>query len=133
MENLLGYAKQDLITGCDLDTGEAGRPVDLPRRTTPPGVGAPVNAATHSEIAAVLARRLAEGELGVLRGLPSLRPRVTGPAVRRKVDAVGRATPETTRDARRVGGLSSSHSWHERTRPRSDRSQTRLPERHICP
>ncbi|MFR9807412.1 IS21 family transposase [Pseudonocardia sp. RS010] len=90
VENLVGYAKQDLIIGCDLvdpDTGEPGRPIDL---ATANEVArrwcAEVNAATHSEIAAVPARRLAEHELAVLGGLPSLRPRITGPAVIRKVD-----------------------------------------------
>lgn len=87
VENLVGYAKRDLIIGCDLDTGEPGRPVDLAaaneaaRRWC-----AEVNAATHSEIAAAPALRLAGHELAVLGGLPSLRPRITGPAVIRKVD-----------------------------------------------
>ena len=45
-----------------------------------------VNAATHSEIAAVPAERLAGHELDLLGGLPGLRPRIGGPAVFRKVD-----------------------------------------------
>ena len=87
VENLVGYAKRDLIIGCDLDTGADDRPVDLAaaneaaRRWC-----AEVNAAIHTEIAAVPALRLAEHELAVLGGLPSLRPRITGPAVIRKVD-----------------------------------------------
>ena len=87
VENLVGYAKSDLIIGCDLDTGQAGRPVDLAAANAAAGRWcAEVNAATHSEIAAVPALRLAEHELAVLGGLPSLRPRITGPAVIRKVD-----------------------------------------------
>lgn len=87
VENLVGYAKRDLIIGCGLDTGEAGRPVDLAAvNAAAQQWCAEVNAATHSEIAAVPAERLAEHELAVLGGLPSLRPRITGPAVLRKVD-----------------------------------------------
>ncbi|MHA6793480.1 IS21 family transposase [Pseudonocardia bannensis] len=91
VENLVGYAKSDLIIGCGLvtglDTGQDGRPVDLAVANAAARQWcAEVNAATHSEIAAVPARRLAEHELAVLGGLPSLRPRITGPAVMRKVD-----------------------------------------------
>jgi hypothetical protein len=91
VENLVGYAKSDLIIGCgraDLsDTGGRGRPVDLAvANAAAQRWCAEVNEATHSEIADIPARRLADQELAVLGGLPSLRPRVTGPAVLRKVD-----------------------------------------------
>jgi len=91
VENLVGYAKSDLIIGCglvaDLDSSTGQRPVDLAAANEAARQWCvEVNAATHSEIAAVPARRLAEHELAVLGGLPSLRPRVTGPAVLRKVD-----------------------------------------------
>ena len=85
VENLVGYAKRDLMIGCGLVDG--GEPVD-------PAVAnaaatrwcTEVNAATHSEIAAVPAERLVGHELDLLGGLPGLRPRLGGPAVFRKVD-----------------------------------------------
>ncbi|MBP2365152.1 transposase [Pseudonocardia parietis] len=92
VENLVGYAKADLIIGCDLvdldtgDTGGPGRPDLAAANAAAQQWCAEVNAVTHSEIAAIPAERLAEHELDVLGGLPSLRPRITGPAVIRKVD-----------------------------------------------
>ncbi len=86
VENLVGYAKQDLMIGCELvDAG--AEPVELAAANAAAVRWcAEVNAATHSEIAAVPAERLAAHELALLSGLPALRPRVGGPAVFRKVD-----------------------------------------------
>jgi transposase len=84
VENLVGYAKQDLMIGCEIVGGE---PVDLAAANVAAARWcAEVNAATHSEIAAVPAERLAGHELDLLGGLPGLRPRIGGPAVFRKVD-----------------------------------------------
>ncbi|WP_116709008.1 IS21 family transposase [Actinomycetospora cinnamomea] len=85
VENLVGYAKTDLIIGCGLNQGE--RPVDLAAANAAAAAWCTeVNATEHSEIAAVPAQRLAEHEAALLGGLPALRPRVGGPAVTRKVD-----------------------------------------------
>jgi transposase len=85
VENLVGYAKRDLIVGCGLAPQD--RPLDLSAANTAAITWcAEVNTALHSEIAAVPATRLTETELGLLAGLPSLRPRIGGPAVTRKVD-----------------------------------------------
>jgi len=79
VENLVGYAKSDLMVpaGCDVaDLAGANRAARA--------WCVEVNAQTHSEIAAVPAERLAvEAEL--LAALPSLRPRI-GRVTVRKVD-----------------------------------------------
>ena len=86
VENLVGYAKRDLIIGCGLAPGQ-DRPLDVSAANTAAvGWCAEVNSVVHSEIVAVPAARLAETELDLLAGLPSLRPRIGGPAVTRKVD-----------------------------------------------
>src|ERR1700712_1540205 len=77
VENLVGYAKRDLIVGCGLAPQD--RPLDLSAANTAAITWcAEVNTALHSEIAAVPATRLTETELGLLAGLPSLRPRIGG-------------------------------------------------------
>jgi transposase len=90
VENLVGYAKRDLMIGCELvDAGRHnyGESIDLAAANAAAARWcAEVNAATHSEIAAVPAERLAGHELDLLGGLPGLRPRIGGPAVFRKVD-----------------------------------------------
>jgi transposase len=88
VENLVGYAKADLMIGCgvvDVDGGD--RRVDLAAANMAAARWcAEVNTRTHSELAAVPAERLAGHELDLLGGLPALRPRIGGPAVFRKVD-----------------------------------------------
>ena len=85
VENLVGYAKRDLMIGCGLLDG--GDPVDLGLANAAAARWcAEVNASRHSEIAAVPAERLAGHELDLLGGLPALRLRIGGPAVFRKVD-----------------------------------------------
>jgi transposase len=88
VENLVGYAKQDLMIGCGLVEGDAdGERVDLVTANAAAARWcAEVNTRTHSEIVAVPAERLAGHELDLLAGLPGLRPRIGGPAVFRKVD-----------------------------------------------
>ena len=96
VENLVGYAKSDLMIGCELvapdrpGTGDGDRPGTWLDLVTANAAAArwctEVNAVTHSEIAAVPAERLAARELALLGGLPALRPRVGGPTVFRKVD-----------------------------------------------
>ena len=91
VENLVGYAKQDLMIGCGLvHLGEAaadGSRVDLMATNAAAATWCTeVNTRVHSEIAAVPAERLTGHELGLLAGLPALRPRIGGPAVFRKVD-----------------------------------------------
>jgi transposase len=79
VENLVGYAKSDLMVpaGCDVDDlAEANRAARA--------WCVEVNAQTHSEIAAVPVERLAT-EAGLLGALPSLRPRI-GRVTVRKVD-----------------------------------------------
>lgn len=86
VENLVGYAKADLMIGCGLvDTD--GEQVDrAAANAAATRWCVEVNTRPHSEIAAVPAERLAADELDLLGGLPALRPRVGGPAVFRKVD-----------------------------------------------
>jgi len=79
VENLVGYAKRDLVVPqapfTDLTAAnEAARQWC-----------AEVNAVAHSEICAVPAERL-EAERGLLTALPSLRPAIGRPGVTRKVD-----------------------------------------------
>lgn len=72
VENLVGYAKDDLM----VPLGVLGD--QLPDLAAANAAAAAwceeVNAARHSEIAAVPAQRLAETEAGLLAGLPSLLP-----------------------------------------------------------
>jgi transposase len=80
VENLVGYAKRDLIvpaepSTADLDTANA----EAVRWC------AEVNAALHSEIAAVPTERL-EQERELLGSLPSLRPQIGVKPISRKVD-----------------------------------------------
>ena len=84
VENLVGYAKTDLIIpGAD---GTGGVPFADVAVANAAAVGwcAEVNAAVHSEICAVPAERLVI-EHGLLAPLPSLRPSI-GRQVNRKVD-----------------------------------------------
>jgi transposase len=79
VENLVGYAKADLVVGCDLRVGDLAAANQAARAWC-----VEVNGREHSEICAVpTARLITEGEM--LGCLPSLRPRV-GRAVIRKVD-----------------------------------------------
>jgi transposase len=79
VENLVGYVKSDLMIPAELTVD------DLAGANTAARVWRDeVNAAVHSEIAAVPAERLII-ERGLLGAVPSLRPRV-GKAVVRKVD-----------------------------------------------
>lgn len=79
VEHLVGYAKSDLVVPQGLSA------VDLPGANEAARVWcAEVNGLTHTEIVAVPAERLL-AEREVLRGLPSLRPRI-GRVVGRKVD-----------------------------------------------
>lgn len=79
VENLVGYAKSDLVVpSCN------GWVTLADANTAARSWCGEVNAAEHSEIAAVPAVRLTE-EIGVLRPLPSLRPALTK-GVSRKVD-----------------------------------------------
>jgi len=78
VENLVGYAKRDLIVGCgpfpDVGTANAAAPAWC----------AEANGRIHSEISAIPDERLAT-ERTLLRALPSLRPAI-GKAHTRKVD-----------------------------------------------
>jgi len=79
VENLVGYAKSDLVVPAGCDVADLGAANGAAR-----GWCAEVNAVEHSEICAVPAERLvAEREL--LGTLPSLRPRI-GRVTMRKVD-----------------------------------------------
>lgn len=97
VENLVGYGKADLLaplllelalTGQASDQNAAAAMVlaDLPAANERAVAWcAQVNAASHSEIAAVPAQRLLN-EQQVLTGLPSLRPSIGPAPVSRKVD-----------------------------------------------
>ena len=89
VENLVGYAKRDLM----VPLGASGRPVATAAElasanTAAAGWCAEVNSARHSEIAAVPVERLVETEAGLLAALPSLLPSglVGGRRELRKVD-----------------------------------------------
>ena len=71
VENLVGYAKRDLMIG--LEAGISGWDLDTVNAAAVTWCEE-VNSATHSEIAAIPAQRLAEVELALLAGLPSLLP-----------------------------------------------------------
>lgn len=80
VENLVGYAKRDLIVPAQPDV------TDLPAANAQAAAWcAEVNAAEHSEICAVPARRLRQ-ERELLGPLPSLRPEIGGKPASRKVD-----------------------------------------------
>lgn len=79
MENLVGYAKSDLIAGCEL---EGAFPAVANARAVP--WMAEVNSAVHSEICTIPLERL-ETERPLLGELPSLRPLI-GKMELRKVD-----------------------------------------------
>jgi len=72
VENLVGYAKRDLMVGLGAGPGAAH---DLAAANTAAELWCEqVNNAEHSQIAAVPAQRLADVELALLGGLPSLAP-----------------------------------------------------------
>jgi transposase len=123
VEHLVGYAKVDLVVGCDL-TADDLFGANARARTW----CSEVNEKLHSEIAAVPAERL-EKEREILSPLPSLRPRI-GRATGRKVDRLSCV---------RIGsaGCSSSttmRSWRTTpssppARPRSSTTTTAAPGR----
>ncbi len=80
VENLVGYAKRDLIVPEAPSVGDLGA-----ANTAAAAWCAEVNSVTHSEICAIPAERLAT-ERDLLAVLPSLRPQLDGAAVTRKVD-----------------------------------------------
>ena len=86
MENLCGYAQRDLAVPLLTQAAVDGVPVDIRSANAAAAQWcAEVNAAMHSEIAAVPDERLiAEREL--LQPLPSLRLQIGAPSVLRKVD-----------------------------------------------
>ena len=69
VENLVGYAKRDLMVGL----GELAQDLDAANAAAAAWCKE-VNSVRHSEIAAVPAQRLAEVELALLASLPSLLP-----------------------------------------------------------
>ena len=80
VENLVGYAKADLIVPAEPDVADlAAANADAARWC------AEVNAAVHSEICAIPAERQ-QRERELLRSLPSLRPEIGGKPASRKVD-----------------------------------------------
>ena len=86
VENLCGYAKSDLVVPLLTDAQVTGRPVDVTSANAAAVVWcAQVNAAVHSEIAAVPDERLCT-EREVLAALPSLRLELGPPPATRKVD-----------------------------------------------
>jgi hypothetical protein len=86
VEHLCGYAQSDLVVPLLTEAQVSGVPVSLPAANAAAAAWcAEVNAAVHSEIAAVPDERLgAEREL--LAPLPSLRPEIGAASVTRKVD-----------------------------------------------
>ncbi len=86
VENLCGYAQDDLAVPLLTEAGVTGKPVTLrDANAAAEAWCAEVNAATHSEICAVPDERLmVEREL--LQPLPSLRLQIGAPSVLRKVD-----------------------------------------------
>ena len=86
VENLVGYAKTDLMVGLGVlepSTAEAARVVSS--NVAAKAWCTEVNAARHSETCAVPTERLASTELALLGALPSLRPSI-GRRETRKVD-----------------------------------------------
>lgn len=86
MENLCGYAQDDLAVPLLTEAAVTGQPITLRDANAAAKVWcAEVNAATHSEICAIPDERLiVEREL--LQPLPSLRLQIGAPSVLRKVD-----------------------------------------------
>jgi transposase len=83
VENLVGYAKRDLIVAAGPSVADLAA-----ANAAAAGWCAEVNAAVHSEICAVPADRLQQ-ERGLLGGLPSLRPEIGArPASRKGRQAV---------------------------------------------
>ena len=75
VENLVGYAKRDLMVGLEALRGDGGEVADLDAaNAAAAGWCEEVNGRRHCEIAAVPAVRLAEVELGLLATLPLLLP-----------------------------------------------------------
>jgi transposase len=88
VENLCGYAQDDLTVPLLTEAALAGEQVDLRALNGQAERWcAEVNAAVHSEICAVPNDRLVD-ERTVLKALPSLRPTIGSGSVRRKVDAL---------------------------------------------
>jgi transposase len=86
VENLVGYAKADLMVPLELDRAQGSGPVDLAATNAAAETWcAEINATQHSEICAVPAERLAT-ERALLGDLPSLRPEVGPRPITRKVD-----------------------------------------------
>jgi len=80
VENLVGYAKSDLLTPLLLDEADLATSNEAAKAWCEQ-----VNAAEHSQIVAVQAERLAQERL-LLAGLPSLQLRIGPAPVMRKVD-----------------------------------------------
>lgn len=86
VENLVGYAKSDLMIPLELARETGDGPVDLAAANAAAALWcAEVNAREHSEICAIPAARL-ETERALLGELPSLRPEVGPRPITRKVD-----------------------------------------------
>ena len=86
VEHLCGYAQSDLVVPLLTEAQVSGVPVSLPAANAAAAAWcAEVNAAVHSEIAAVPDERLA-AERELLAPLPSLRPEIGAASVTRKVD-----------------------------------------------
>jgi transposase len=85
VENLVGYAKDDLAVPLFAETPEGERPSLAAANQAALGWCEEVNAAVHSETMAVPAERL-EQERALLAGLPSLQLRIGPAPVLRKVD-----------------------------------------------
>ena len=88
MENLVGYAKTDLMVPLTALREDPDTPLELEVANTAAVTWCEeVNNSRHSETCAVPAQRLAEVELALLAGLPSLRPSLGRREVR-KVDTL---------------------------------------------
>jgi hypothetical protein len=86
VEHLCGYAQSDLVVPLLTEAAVTGQPVSMAAANTAAAAWcAEVNAAVHSEIAAVPDERLAT-ERELLAPLPSLRPEIGAASVTRKVD-----------------------------------------------
>ena len=86
MGHLCGYAQSDLVVPLLTEAAVSGQPVSVPGANVAAAAWcAEVNAAVHSEIAAVPDERLAT-ERELLAPLPSLRLEIGAPSVTRKVD-----------------------------------------------
>jgi transposase len=86
VEHLCGYAQSDLVVPLLTEAAVTGQPVSIAAANTAAVAWcAQVNAAVHSEIAAVPDERLAV-ERELLAPLPSLRPEIGAASVTRKVD-----------------------------------------------